>query len=94
MLIFPRKTKFQKPFVRKKFLNFTKPEKKINIGNYLLVAGENGKISNFQIEALRKFLRRFLKKKAQIFIPIFTQLPVTKLAQEVRLGRGKGSVKY
>ena len=49
---------------------------------------------NFQMEAIRLFLRRLLKKRAQIFFRVFPDQPITKKPNEVRLGRGKGSFKY
>ena len=60
----------------------------------MLVAAESGKVTNFQLEALRRFLRRFLKKKAQIFFRVFPSVPITKKPNDVRLGRGKGNLKY
>ena len=69
-------------------LNFNK------YGNIALVAKQSGKITNYQLEAIRRFLRRFLKKKAQIFFRIFPNTPITKKPNDVRLGRGKGNVKY
>jgi large subunit ribosomal protein L16 len=59
-----------------------------------LITKESGKITNFQFEALRKSLRRTLKKKAQIFFRIFPSIPITKKSNNVRLGRGKGNVSY
>ena len=49
---------------------------------------------NFQIEAIRRFLRRFLKKKAVLFINIFPNISITKKPNDIRQGRGKGGVKY
>jgi large subunit ribosomal protein L16 len=42
---------------------------------------------------LRIFLRRSLKKQAKIWIRIFPNLPITKKPEEVRMGKGKASVK-
>lgn len=63
-------------------------------GNIALVANETGKVTNFQLESIRRFLRRFLKKKAQIFFRVFPNVPITKKPNDVRLGRGKGNLKY
>jgi large subunit ribosomal protein L16 len=59
-----------------------------------LISLSSGKITNFQIESLRRFLRRFLKKKAQIFFRIFPNSPITKKPNDVRQGRGKGNIAY
>ena len=70
----------------------------INKGNYYptadQVAKESGIITNFQLESIRRFLRRFLKKKAQLFFRIFPNISITKKPNEIRLGRGKGKLKY
>jgi large subunit ribosomal protein L16 len=63
-------------------------------GSISLIAGESGKVTNFQQEAIRRFLRRFLKKKAQLFFRIFPNTPITKKPNDVRQGRGKGNIKY
>lgn len=95
MLLFPKKTKFSKSFSGKKVItNFNSGSKTNKYGNLSLIAMETSKITNFQIESLRRFLRRLLKKKAQIFFRIFPNLPITKKPNDVRLGRGKGNVKY
>ena len=95
MLLSPKKTKYQKSFSGKKLTPKVNAYRRTNkYGNILLVAAETGKITNYQIEAIRRFLRRFLKKKAQIFFRIFPAMPVTKKPNDVRLGRGKGNVKY
>jgi large subunit ribosomal protein L16 len=62
--------------------------------NYCIISHENGFVTNFQIEGLRRFLRRSFKKRGQIFFRIFPYLPITKKQSEVRLGRGKGKMKY
>jgi ribosomal protein L16/L10AE len=62
--------------------------------NLSLLADESGKITNFQAESFRKSLRRFLKKKAQIFFRPFFHIPVTKKSKNVRLGRGKANACY
>jgi large subunit ribosomal protein L16 len=93
MFLFPKKSKFIKSFSAKKLT--AKTVAKSNIyGNISLIANETGKITNFQIESIRRFLRRFLKKKAQIFFRIFPNTPITKKPNDIRLGRGKGNLKY
>jgi len=95
MLLFPKKPKFFKSFSGKKItkdtINKTTRNKFANIS---LIANQSSKITNFQIEALRKVLRRLLKKKGQIFFRIFPNTPITKKANNVRLGRGKGATKH
>lgn len=59
-----------------------------------LIANETGFLPNYQIEATRLFLRRLLKKRAQLFFRVFPNQSITKKPNEVRLGRGKGNLKY
>jgi large subunit ribosomal protein L16 len=97
MFLFSKKAVFNKSFsgrklTKKKTLNTCLSLNKQ--GQISLVAKENGKITNFQIEAIRRFLRRFLKKKAQMFVQIFPNIPITKKPKDIRQGRGKGNVKY
>jgi len=95
MFLFPKKSKFTKSFSAKKLTAKTVAKVKSNkYGNISLIAYETGKITNFQIESIRRFLRRFLKKKAQIFFRIFPNTPITKKPNDIRLGRGKGNLKY
>ena len=68
--------------------------KKNRFSSIALIAVEFGMVTNFQIEAIRRFLRRFLKKKAVLFINIFPNISITKKPNDIRQGRGKGGVKY
>jgi large subunit ribosomal protein L16 len=95
MLLFPKKPKFLKSFANRKIIGHC--IKKHNIFRFSrlgLIAKEAGFIPNFQIAAMRLFLRRLLKKNAQLFFRIYPNQPVTKKPNEVRLGRGKGNTKY
>tara|TARA_B110000444_G_C18838470_1_gene597472 strand:+ start:260 stop:679 length:420 start_codon:yes stop_codon:yes gene_type:complete len=94
MFLSPKNPKYTKSFSRKKQATFKKKTNKMIFGDFCLIASESGKITNFQMESLRRFLRRFLKKKAKIFFRIFPNMPITKKPNEVRLGRGKGPLKY
>jgi large subunit ribosomal protein L16 len=95
MLIFPKKPKFVKTFSGKKLLpKTTNKNAKIRFGYYCLIAKESGFLTNFQMEAIRKLLRRSLRKRGQIFFKLFPSIPITKKPSETRLGRGKGKFKY
>ena len=95
MILFPKKYKFIKPFSGKKLSLVEKHNiPLLRFGNLAIVAKENGKVTNFQLEALRRYLRRTLKKKAQIFFRLFPHIAITKKPNEIRQGRGKGGLKY
>jgi large subunit ribosomal protein L16 len=95
MLLFPKKPKFLKSFSGKKGSRITNSKiLNLRFGNVAIIANENGKITNFQLEALRRFLKKVFKKKAQLFFRFFPQLAITKKPNDIRQGRGKGNVKY
>jgi large subunit ribosomal protein L16 len=95
MLLFPKKQKFIKSFTGIKLSSGnTKAIQNHCFGQQALIAKTSGIITNFQLEAIRRFLRRKLKKKAQIFFRVFPQYGITKKPNDVRLGRGKGNPKY
>ncbi len=95
MLLFPKKPKFLKSFSGKKiFTNFINKNNTPKFADLCLVAKNSAIITNFQLESIRLFLRRYLKKRGQIFFRIFPNRPITKKPDEIRLGRGKGQLKY
>ena len=94
MLLFPKKQQFTKSFTGIKLSSSVKVVQNHCFGQQALVAKTSGIITNFQIEAIRRFLRRKLKKKAQIFFRVFPFFNITKKPNDVRLGRGKGNPKY
>ncbi len=95
MLLFPKKPKFFKSFSNKKIIKNVKKKNHIfKFSKLGLLSKESGFIPNYQIESIRLFLRRFLKKRAQIFFRFFPNQPITKKPNEIRLGRGKGPFKY
>jgi large subunit ribosomal protein L16 len=95
MLLFPKKFKYSKSFSnRKKGSNYSEKRNMFRFSCIALISAEAAYIPNYQIEATRLFLRRFLKKRAQLFFRIFPNQPITKKPNEVRLGRGKGNLKY
>jgi large subunit ribosomal protein L16 len=95
--LFSKKAIFNKSFSGRKLTKKKTLSTSLRLnkqGRVSLIAKENGKITNFQIESIRRFLRRFLKKKAQLFIQVFPHIPITKKPKDIRQGRGKGNVKY
>lgn len=62
----------------------------ISFGSYGLKAISGGEISSRQIEAARRAITRYVKRTGKIWIRIFPQRVITKKAQEVPMGSGKG----
>ena len=95
MLLFPKNSKFSKSFSNKKTTKKTENKKNIPVhSNLVLISTEAGFLTNFQIESMRRYLRRFVKRQAKYFFPNFPMLPITKKPNETRLGRGKGANRY
>lgn len=66
----------------------------VQFGDYGLQALEPVWITSRQIEAARKAMVRYIKRRGKIWIRIFPDKSVTQKAAETRMGSGKGSVEY
>ena len=66
----------------------------VAFGDYGLQALEPGWISARQIEAARRTLVRYMRRRGKVWIRIFPDKPVTKRAAESRMGKGKGAVDH
>jgi len=93
MLLAPQKLKFVKSFSRRCTETLNVKASRFKLGNIGLLALQTGRISAKHLESTRKFLRGILRKDAKTWISVFPQIPITKKPQEVRMGKGKGSVK-
>jgi len=79
MLLFPKKPKFLKSFSGKKGSRITNSKiLNLRFGNVAIIANENGKITNFQLEALRRFLKKVFKKKSSIIFSFFSTISYYK----------------
>ncbi len=63
-------------------------------GDFGLQALEPGWITARQIEAARRALVRYMRRRGKVWIRIFPDKPVTKKPAETRMGKGKGSVDH
>ena len=87
----PRKVKYNK--ARKIRIKRTEQRQtKVVFGEYGLKVLDGGQISSRQIEAVRRVIVRKLKRTGKVWIRIFPDVPVSAKPNEVRMGRGKGSV--
>jgi large subunit ribosomal protein L16 len=59
--------------------------------NYGIKALEKGYLSSVEIEAVRKIIRKRLKKKGNLKIRIYPFLAIMRKPLEVRMGKGKGN---
>lgn len=89
----PSRQKFRKNF---KILTNKLPRACRNVelafGDFGLIATEAGRLTEKQIEAVRKTLVRSLQRKGQVFRIQFPHFSVTKKPIAVRMGKGKGPV--
>jgi large subunit ribosomal protein L16 len=66
----------------------------VQFGEYGLQALEPIWMTARQIEAARKAMVRFTKRRGKVWIRIFPDKPYTQKAAETRMGSGKGAVEY
>jgi large subunit ribosomal protein L16 len=66
----------------------------VQFGEYGLQALEPVWLTSRQIEAARRTMVRYIKRRGKVWIRVFPDKPVTKKAAETRMGSGKGAVEY
>jgi len=66
----------------------------VAFGEYGLQALEPGWVTARQIEAARRSLVRYMKRRGKVWIRIFPDKPVTQKPAETRMGKGKGAVDH
>ena len=95
-LLSPSKTKFRKNKKGKKgsIPGICVSGSVLDKGDFGLKAIEAGRMTNRQIEAVRKVITRSVKKIGRLFIRIFPHQVLTKKPAEVQMGSGKGSPEH
>jgi len=66
----------------------------LNFGLLGIQALHYGRLTYKQIEACRRAIRRGLKKTGNIWINVFTYMPITKKPIASRMGKGKGNISH
>jgi large subunit ribosomal protein L16 len=66
----------------------------VQFGEFGLQALEPAWITQRQIEAARKAIVRFTKRRGRVYIRVFPDKPVTAKPAETRMGKGKGAVDH
>ena len=90
----PNQRKYRKNNKGKLNSNFETKANQLQFGIVGLQSLEKGRITARQIEAVRRSLAGFTKRKSKIWIRIFPDFPVSAKPTEVRMGRGKGNVSH
>lgn len=89
----PKKQKFRKSFARMPKAKAFQADR-LNFGEFGLMSLDNGLIKSNQIDAARKAIVGYTKRRGKLWIRIFPDLPVTRKPSEVKMGKGKGDVEY
>lgn len=66
----------------------------VHFGDFGLQALEPAWITQRQIEAARRAIVRYIKRRGRLWIRIFPDKPVTAKPAETRMGKGKGTVDH
>jgi large subunit ribosomal protein L16 len=96
MLQEPKKFKYKKQHKGKSFnkLNNLITLKKIKQESIKIIALNSTRITARQIKTVKAIIRKGMKKKGIIRSNIFPYNSITKKPNEIRMGKGKGSVNH
>jgi large subunit ribosomal protein L16 len=89
----PKRVKYRKQF-RGRMRGMAKGGTELLQGEYGMQALEPGWITSRQIEAIRRTIVRYMRRRGKYWIRIFPDKPVTAKPAETRMGKGKGSVDH
>ncbi len=92
-MLFPKRVKYRKQ-QRGRMKGRAYRGSAVEFGDYGIQALEPGWVTARQIEASRRALVRFMRRRGKVWIRIFPDKPVTKRAAESRMGKGKGAVDH
>jgi large subunit ribosomal protein L16 len=92
-MLMPKRVKYRKQF-RGRMRGMAKGGTDLLQGEYGIQAMEPGWITSRQIEAIRRTIVRYMKRRGKYWIRIFPDKPVTAKPAETRMGKGKGAVDH
>jgi large subunit ribosomal protein L16 len=92
-MLMPKRVKYRKQ-MRGRMSGVALRGSVVQFGEYGLQALEPVWLTSRQIEAARRSMVRYIKRRGQVYIRIFPDKPVTKKAAETRMGKGKGAVDH
>ncbi len=61
-------------------------------GSFVIKSLSSGRISEFELEAARKAIKRIIKRKGKLLIRVKPYQPLTRKSAGVRMGKGKGRI--
>jgi large subunit ribosomal protein L16 len=92
-MLMPKRIKYRKQF-RGRMRGKAQRGNKVDFGEIGLQSLEPAWITSRQIEAARRTIVRYLRRRGKVYIRIFPDKPVTQKPAETRMGKGKGSVDH
>lgn len=92
-MLMPKRVKYRKQ-MRGRMKGRASRGATVAFGDYGLQALEPCWMTSRQIEAARRAIVRYVKRRAKVWIRVFPDKPVTKKPAETRMGKGKGSVDH
>ena len=92
-MLMPKRVKYRKQ-MRGRMKGMARGATAVQFGEFGLQALEPAWITQRQIEAARRAIVRYIKRRGRIWIRIFPDKPVTAKPAETRMGKGKGAVDH
>lgn len=92
-MLMPKRVKYRKQ-MRGRMTGKSLRGSTVAFGEWGLQAVEPCWMTSRQIEAARRSMVRFIRRRGKIWIRVFPDKPVTKKAAETRMGSGKGAVEF
>jgi len=92
-MLMPKRVKFRKQ-QRGRMKGKELRGAEVSFGEYGLQALEPCWMTARQIEAARRAVVHFAKRRGKLWIRVFPDKPVTQKAAETRMGKGKGAVDH
>ena len=89
----PKNFKYEK-LHKKKIQKFKYKTFFLKFGFFALRSTKSGFISSYQFKAVKQILLKNFKKQGKIWFNIFPNIPITAKPIDVRMGKGKGSIKH
>jgi large subunit ribosomal protein L16 len=90
-MLMPKRTKWRKQS-RGRMKGKAYRGSTVEFGEFGLQALEPVWLTSRQIEAARRSMVRYVRRRGKIWIRVFPDKPVTQKPAETRMGKGKGSV--
>jgi large subunit ribosomal protein L16 len=92
----PKKFKFKKQQkgTLPNYIRSSVVSDQLHFGSLGLKAMSFGRVTSKQIETMRQFLNKLIRKTGRVVINFFPNQPITQKPLEVRMGKGKGSVSH